>query len=73
MNIFSSAEISKSKSLIYKHNLLPINHLKLIFREIRDYFASNVTGITRDEKIAQNIMRLLFCKIFTVIFWLVNK
>lgn len=64
MDIFVSAEINKAKRLIYKHNLLPINNLKLIFREIRDYFAGNVTGITRDEKIAQNIMRLLFCKIY---------
>jgi len=64
MDIFISAEINKAKRLIYKHNLLPINNLKLIFREIRDYFAGNVTGITRDEKIAQNIMRLLFCKIY---------
>lgn len=38
--------------------------LKAIFAEIRDYFAGNVTGITRDEKIAQNLMRLLFCKLF---------
>lgn len=45
-------------------DLQPVNNLKVIFREIRDYFAGNVTGITRDEKIAQNIMRLLFCKIY---------
>jgi type I restriction enzyme M protein len=64
MDIFIAAEISKPKKLIYKYNLLPINNLKIIFREIRDYFAGNVTGITRDEKIAQNIMRLLFCKIY---------
>lgn len=64
MDLFISAEISKAKKLIYKNQLLPINNLKLIFREIRDYFAGNVTGITRDEKIAQNIMRLLFCKIY---------
>ncbi len=38
--------------------------LKLVFREIRDYFAGNVTGITRDEKIAEIIIRLLFCKIW---------
>lgn len=44
--------------------LKPINNLKLVFREIRDYFVGNVTGITRDEKIAQNIMRILFCKLF---------
>ncbi len=64
MDIFLAAEINRQKKLIYKHNLSPINNLKLIFREIRDYFAGNVTGITRDEKIAQNIMRLLFCKIY---------
>ncbi len=64
MNLFLSAELNRPKRLIYKHNLIPINNLKTVFREIRDYFAGNVTGITRDEKIAQNIMRLLFCKIF---------
>lgn len=64
MDLFIAAEINKPKKLIYKQNLSPINNLKLIFREIRDYFAGNVTGITRDEKIAQNIMRLLFCKIY---------
>jgi type I restriction enzyme M protein len=64
MDLFIAAEINKPKKLIYKQNLLPINNLKVIFREIRDYFAGNVTGITRDEKIAQNIMRLLFCKIY---------
>lgn len=39
--------------------------LKSIFGEIRDYFAGNVTGITRDEQIAQNLMRLLFCKLYS--------
>ncbi|GAB4344923.1 MAG: hypothetical protein OHK0038_25170 [Flammeovirgaceae bacterium] len=64
MDLFIATEINKPKKLIYKQNLSPINNLKIIFREIRDYFAGNVTGITRDEKIAQNIMRLLFCKIY---------
>jgi len=64
MDLFLSAELSKPKRLIYKKDLQPINNLKTVFREVRDYFAGNVTGITRDEKIAQNIMRLLFCKIF---------
>ena len=64
MDLFLSAELSKPKRLIYKKELQPINNLKTVFREVRDYFAGNVTGITRDEKIAQNIMRLLFCKIF---------
>jgi type I restriction enzyme M protein len=55
---------SKPRRIIKVADLKPINNLKLIFREIRDYFAGNVTGITRDEKIAENIMRLLFCKIY---------
>ncbi|MBW1650783.1 MAG: N-6 DNA methylase [Deltaproteobacteria bacterium] len=63
-DLFVTAEMAKPKKLIYKKELLPINNLKVIFGEIRDYFAGNVTGITRDEKIAQNIMRLLCCKIY---------
>ena len=38
--------------------------LKDSFREIRDYFAGNVTGITRDEEIAKNLMRIIFCKLY---------
>ena len=64
LNLFDLAKKTKVKKMIKIVDLKPINNLKLIFREIRDYFAGNVTGITRDEKIAQNIMRLLFCKIY---------
>ena len=64
LNLFEFSEKNKPKRFIKVADLKPINNLKLIFREIRDYFAGNVTGITRDEKIAQNIMRLLFCKIY---------
>ena len=53
VDLFISAEINKPKKLIYKKDLQPINNLKIIFRDVRDYFAGNVTGITRDEKIAQ--------------------
>ena len=64
MDLFLSAEINKPKKLIYRKDLQAIYNLKIVFREIRDYFAGNVTGISRDEKIAQNIMRILFCKIY---------
>jgi len=64
LELFAFRELGKPKKMIYRKNLEPINNLKIIFREIRDYVAGNVTGISRDEKIAQNIMRLLFCKIF---------
>ena len=64
MDLITVAELHKPKRLICKRNLLPIDNLKIVFREVRDYFAGNVTGITRDETIAQNIMQLLFCKVF---------
>ena len=63
IRLFSS-EVTKPERLIGFDDLRPINNLKVVFREIRDYFAGNVTGITRDESIAQNMMRLLFCKIY---------
>ncbi len=38
--------------------------LKVVFDDIRHHLAGNVTGITRDESIAQEIINLLFCKIY---------
>ncbi|MEW5718369.1 MAG: N-6 DNA methylase [Chloroflexota bacterium] len=35
-----------------------------MFRGIRGYFAGDVSGITRDEVIAQILLRLLFCKLY---------
>lgn len=64
INLFDNREFGKARRFVFAKDLEPVNNLKLIFRELRDYFAGNVTGITRDEKIAQNIMRLLFCKIY---------
>lgn len=49
---------------LYKKELIDVTDLKNIFRDLRDYIAGNMTGITRDEKIAQNLMRILFCKIY---------
>jgi type I restriction enzyme M protein len=39
-------------------------NLKAVFRDIRNHLAGNTTGITRDQELAQEIMALLFCKIF---------
>jgi type I restriction enzyme M protein len=38
--------------------------LKAVFRDLRNHLAGNVTGITRDEALAQQIINLLFCKIY---------
>jgi type I restriction enzyme M protein len=38
--------------------------LRPIFRDIRNHLAGNLAGITRDEALAQQIINLLFCKVF---------
>lgn len=63
-DLFSAVESKEPKALLLIKNLRPIHNLKSVFREMRDYLAGNATGITRDEKIAENIMRLIFCKIY---------
>jgi len=40
------------------------SNLRAVFRDIRNHLAGNLTGITRDEPLAQEIIHLLFCKIF---------
>ncbi|MCI0478608.1 MAG: SAM-dependent methyltransferase, partial [Anaerolineales bacterium] len=62
-NVYIASQLGFPTTLIYKRDLQPIHNLKATLREIRDYFAGNVTGITRDETIAQMMLRLLFCKI----------
>lgn len=39
-------------------------NLKRIFNDIRNHLVGMTTGITRDEAIAQEIINLLFCKIY---------
>lgn len=50
---------------LYKRNDLKKAHnLKSVFRTIRNYLAANAVGITRDEVFAQQIINLIFCKIY---------
>lgn len=50
---------------LYKRKNLEIpKNLKAVFNDIRNHLAGNITGITRDEAIAQEIINLLFCKIY---------
>lgn len=64
IDLFNYKDFEINSKNISKKNLVPIDNLKLVFREIRDYFAGNVTGITRDETIAENFIKILFCKIY---------
>ena len=50
--------------LLTKDQLAVPTNLKAVFRDIRNHLAGNTTGITRDQALAQEIMAILFCKIF---------
>lgn len=39
-------------------------HLSATFNDLRNHLAGNLTGITRDESIAQEIINILFCKLY---------
>jgi len=49
----------------YKRKDLKTTHnLKVIFKAIRNHLAANAIGITRDEFLAQQLINLIFCKIY---------
>ncbi len=50
--------------LFQRKSLKTPSDLKAIFRDLRNHLAGNVTGITRDEALAQQIINILFCKIY---------
>lgn len=47
-----------------RKDLRPATNLKSVFRAVRNYLAANAVGITRDEVFAQQIINILFCKIY---------
>jgi type I restriction enzyme M protein len=50
--------------LFKRKDLKVPSDLKAVFRDLRNHLAGNVTGITRDEALAQEIINILFCKIY---------
>ena len=47
-----------------RKDLIPTHNLKSTFKAIRNYLAANAVGATRDEVIAQQLINVIFCKIF---------
>lgn len=47
-----------------RKDLIPPTDLKAVFRDIRNHLVGMTTGITRDEVLAQEIINILFCKIY---------
>ena len=50
--------------LYARKDLKVSDRLKAVLRDIRHHLAGNVTGITRDQTFAQQIINILFCKIY---------
>lgn len=47
-----------------KKELKPTHNLKAIFKSIRNHLAANTIGATRDEVLAQQLINLIFCKLY---------
>jgi type I restriction enzyme M protein len=47
-----------------RKDLKPAHNLKTTFRAIRNHLAANTVGTTRNEVLAQQLINLIFCKIY---------
>jgi type I restriction enzyme M protein len=47
-----------------RKDLKPTHNLKSTFKAIRNYLAANNVGATRDEVLAQQLINIIFCKIY---------
>ncbi len=63
-NIPQFGERLEDIGLYRRRDLRPAQNLKSVFKTIRNYLAANAVGITRDEVFAQQIINLIFCKIY---------
>ena len=63
-NIPRFGERLEDIGLFKRKDLRPARNLKTIFKAIRNYLAANAVGITRDEVFAQQLINLIFCKIY---------
>lgn len=63
-NIPKFGERLEDVGLYKRKDLLVAHNLRSVFRTMRNYLAANAVGITRDEVFAQQIINLIFCKIY---------
>ncbi len=63
-NIPKYGERLEDIGLYKRKDLKKAYNLKSVFKTIRNYLAANAVGITRDEVFAQQIINLIFCKIY---------
>ena len=63
-NIPRSGQRIDEIGMFRRADLVRPSNLKAVLKDIRNHLAGNVTGITRDEALAQEIINVLFCKIY---------
>ena len=63
-NIPKFGERLEDIGAIKREDLIVTHNLKSTFKAIRNYLAANAIGATRDEVLAQQLINLIFCKIF---------
>src|SRR5207249_3998806 len=63
-NIPKAGQRIEDIGLYLRRDLGPASNLKAVFRDLRNHLFGNLTGITRDEVLAQEIINILFCKIY---------
>jgi len=63
-NIPSKGQRFEDIGLYKRKDLKATHNLKSIFKAIRNHLAGNTVGTTRDEVLAQQIINLIFCKIY---------
>ena len=47
-----------------KQDLQPSNNLKAVFKSIRNHLVANTIGATRNEHLAQQLINIIFCKLY---------
>lgn len=63
-NIPQFGERVEDIGMYKRKDLKPTHNLKATFKAIRNHLAANTVGATRDEVLAQQIINLIFCKIY---------
>ncbi len=63
-NIPRHGERLEDIGLYLRRDLIAPKNLKVAFRTIRNYLAGNAVGATRDEVFAQQIINIIFCKLY---------
>lgn len=63
-NIPRYGERVEDVGLYTRQTLISTKNLRPVFRSIRNYLAANTVGMTRDEALAQQLINLIFCKIY---------